>query len=123
MKSPAHAKFILAGLVVGALSLAAPAAGSVLEPPTAEHGNAQAASASRDQGTDVVVRRDGDRATPFVADVTPSANTGSGDDGLDWGFAAIAAGVVLLGAALLLTSGAVGGRRTSKPAGAVPKRA
>jgi hypothetical protein len=123
MKSSPHTKLLVAGLAMGALWLAAPAGGAIVEPPTTEPANAQATSTPKEQGTDVVVRRDGDRATPFVANVTPATNTASGDDGFDWGYAAIGAGVVLLAAALLLTSGAVGGRRTSKPAGAVPKRA
>ena len=59
-----------------------------------------------------------------MADVggTPSA-TG---DGFDWGDAAIGAGVGVLAAALLMGTGAVGGRRTSsrtKPAGAVSQGA
>ena len=118
MKSSAHSKLLLAGLALGALWLAAPAGGAVVEPPSAEPANAQATSTLAEQGTDVVVRRDGERAVPFVANLTPATTTGGGDDGFDWGYAAIGAGVVLFAAALLLTSGALGVRR--KPAGARP---
>jgi hypothetical protein len=52
----------------------------------------------------VVVRRDGSRAVPFVADVSGNSSTAAASSGFDWGDAAIGAGtafgiVALLGAA------------------------
>ncbi len=120
MKSSTHTKFIVAGLAVGALWLAAPAAASVSEPPTAGPHTALAKSAADDQGAGVVLRRDGGSAEPVVVDVTPATSTGAGDDGFEWGYAAIGAGVALFAAALLIGSGTLGGRRrTAKTAGAV----
>jgi hypothetical protein len=120
MKSLTHTKFIVAGLAVGALWLAAPAAASVTEPPAAGPDTALAKSTGDDQGAGVVLRRDGGSVEPVVVDVTPASSTGGSDDGFEWGYAAIGAGVALFAAALLIGSGALGGRRrTTKTAGAV----
>jgi hypothetical protein len=128
MKSSIHTKSMVAGLAVGALWLAAPAAGSVAEPAAAPPVNAHAQVAQlagHAQQTDVVIRRDGAHATPFVADLSPEASVPGASDGFDWGDAAIGAGAGLLAAALLMAgSTALGGRRrTSKAAGAVSQGA
>ena len=61
----------------------------------------------------VALRRDGSKAEPFVANVDSTPTASASGDGFDWGDAAIGAGVSLLAAALLMSAGAVGGRRTS----------
>jgi hypothetical protein len=128
MKSSIHTKSIVAGLAVGALWLAAPAAGSVAEPPTVPPADTHALSAAQSPGHDlqgVPLRRDAAQATPFIADVAAEASVPGDGDGFDWGDAAIGAGAGLLAAALLVAgSSALGGRRrTSKPAGAVSQGA
>jgi hypothetical protein len=119
MKSSTHTKFIVAGLAVGALWLAAPAAAAVAEPPTAGPDTALAKSTGDDQGGGVVLRRDGGQAEPVVVDLTPASSTGGSDDS-EWGYLAVGAGIALFATALLIGSGALGGRRrTAKTAGAV----
>ena len=128
MTSSIHTKSIVAGLAVGALWLAAPAAGSVAEPPAVPPADAHAQvvqSAAPGQQTDIVIRRNGAHATPFVADVSPQATVPGASDGFDWGDAAIGAGAGLLATALLMAgSTALGGRRrATKAAGAVSQGA
>jgi hypothetical protein len=127
MKSSIHTKSIVAGLAVGALWLAAPAAASVAEPPTVPTPDTHAQSAVQSPGHDqaIVLHRDAAQATPFIANVAPEASVPGDGDGFDWGDAAIGAGAGLLAAALLVAgSSALGGRRrTSKPAGAVSQGA
>jgi hypothetical protein len=128
MKSSFHTRSIVAGIAVGALWVAAPAAGSVAEPPTVPPANAQAQvaqSTGRDQQTGIVIRRDGTQATPFVAGFAREASVPGDGDAFDWGHAAIGAGAALLATGLLAAgSNALGGRRgTSKPAGAVSQGA
>jgi hypothetical protein len=109
-------KSIATGLAVGALWLAAPAAGSVADPATVPPADTQAG---------IVLHRDATQATPFVAEVqTPATVPGDGD-GFDWGDAAIGGGAALLGAALLMGGSSVlgGRRRASKPAGAISQGA
>jgi hypothetical protein len=144
MTTQTHRVTIAAAAVIGALAIAAPASAadqqsSTTPAPTAAHPfsgqggeqpsttptptSAHPLSGQGDQQV-VALRRDGSQAEAFVADVggTPSA-TG---DGFDWGDAAIGAGVGVLAAALLMGTGAGGGRRTSsrtKPAGAVSQGA
>jgi hypothetical protein len=131
MKFSTHTKFIVAGLAVGALWLAAPAAAAVAEPPTAGPDTALAKSTGDDQGggvvlrldggqpAPVVLRRDGGQAAPVVVDLTPASSTG-GNDNSEWGYLAVGAGIALFATALLIGSGALGGRRrTANTAGAV----
>jgi hypothetical protein len=115
VKTSARAKSIIAGLAVGALASAAPAAGSVAEPPTSTAGDSPAQLAQAQnagQPTDITVRRAGDQAVPFVAELSrPQSATGAGD-AFDWGAAAIGAGVALFTAALLMAGvSTLGGRR------------
>jgi hypothetical protein len=114
---PRTKSIVTIGLAVAALSLAAPAAGSVAEPPAAAPDHAQQAG--------IVLHRDGSQAASFVADLAPQASASPTDgDGFNWGAAAIGAGVTLLAAALLMGgSSALGRRRTSKAGGAVSQGA
>jgi len=69
-----------------------------------------AASASAPSTGELVLHRDGSRAVPFVADVTPTEARSA--DGFDWGDAAIGLGAGLLVSALGIAAiGAHGGRR------------
>jgi hypothetical protein len=113
---PRTKSIVTIGLAVAALSLAAPAAGSVIDPPASTPGHAQQAG--------IVLHRDGSQAAAFVADLSPQASAPTDGDGFNWGAAAIGAGAVLLAAALLMGgSSALGRRRTSKPSGAVSQGA
>ena len=69
----------------------------------------------------MVLRRDGaDPRRRSSSPSTPATSAGAGDDGFDWGYAAIGAGVALFATALLIGSRTLGGRRrTAKTAGAV----
>lgn len=111
---------VIAVLVAGALASAAPAAGSEYAPfsegPQAAHNEG---SENGSQG--IVLRRDGDSATPFVAEVGPTstAPAAATDEGFDWGDAAIGAGASLLAVALVASgAGALGGRRRQTPGSA-----
>jgi hypothetical protein len=127
VKAPARTKSIVAGFAVGALALAAPAAGSVAQSPTSSAGGSAAQVAESQNGgqaPDAVLRSDGEHAVPFVAELSPPAPSASvaGDgDAFDWGAAAIGAGVALFATALLMAgAGALGSRRREgKPAAAV----
>jgi hypothetical protein len=128
MKTPSRTKSIAAGLAVGALALAAPAAGSVAEPPSSSSGDTPvqlAQAQGSDQATDTVIRRDGGQAGPVVAELSPPAIVPSGGDAFDWGDAAIGAGAALFATALLMAgSSALGGRpREGKAAAAVSQGA
>jgi hypothetical protein len=107
-------------LVTAGLLLVAPAAGA--SGPGGERASDQAAGSGQDG---IVVRRDGSKADPFVANVSsaaaPSPSTGSGS-GFDWGDAAIGAGIGAL-AAMALAGALIGMRRrrtgvTARPASA-----
>jgi len=68
------------------------------------------ASASTPSTDGLVLHRDGSKAVPFVADVTPTEAQSA--DGFDWGDAAIGLGAGLLVSALGIAAiGAHGGRR------------
>jgi hypothetical protein len=128
VKTPSRTESIVAGIAVGALTLAAPAAGSVAEPPTssAGDGRAQLAQAqSGSQATDTSLRRDGEQARQFVAELSAPANIPGDGDAFDWGDAALGAGAALLAATLLMAGSAMlgGRRRDGKPTGAVSQGA
>jgi hypothetical protein len=108
-----RSKSIVAGLVVGALALPAPAVGSAAEPPTSSTGVAQLAQhRSGGQATGTAVRRDGEHAAAFVAELSPPASVAGDGDAFDWGAAAIGAGAALFVTALLMAGPSViGGRR------------
>ena len=57
MKSSTHTKFIVAGLALGALWLAAPAAGSVAEPPPANPDTTLAKSTGDEQNAGPLSKR------------------------------------------------------------------
>jgi hypothetical protein len=113
---PRTKSIVTIGLAVAALSLAAPAAGSVIEPPAATPDHVRQAG--------IVLHRDGSQAASIGADLAPQASAPTDGDGFNWGAAAIGAGVALLAAALLMGgSSALGRRRTAKPEGAVSRGA
>jgi hypothetical protein len=113
MKTRKPTRALTALLVAGALIPAAPAAANVYAPVSDGPEATQ-----KDDSEGIVLRRDGDRSTPFVAQVSPEATptATATDDGFDWGDAAIGAGASLLIVALVASgAGAVGGRRRQSP--------
>jgi hypothetical protein len=110
MRSNPHkfARPLAVALAVSALAApvaaVAPAAAKVYGPTSATPQTTQSSDASG-----VVLRRDGSRAVPFVADVGPEATPTS--DGLDWGDAGIGATAMLALAAIVAGAGLVLGRR------------
>jgi hypothetical protein len=130
MNTSKRTRIAIAVLAAAAIAPAAPAAANESAPfAEAARATNQGPAADKKDGSEaVVLRRDGDRATQFVADVSPAAVTaGSGSgDAFDWGDAAIGAGASLLVVALVASSaGAVGGRRRRTPttAGAASQEA
>jgi hypothetical protein len=120
MKTTRKTTGVIAVLVAGALASAAPAAAGV-DAPFSEGPAAAHDGGSKDGAQTLVLRRDGDRAVPFVAEVgsaspAPAAATG---DAFDWGDAAIGAGASLLVVALVASgAGALGARRRQTPGSA-----
>ena len=82
----------------------APAAAGVQGPTTATPQTTQGSGHSG-----IVLRRDGSRAVPFVADVGPEATATS--DGFDWGDAGIGATAMLALAGIAAGAGLFLGRR------------
>ncbi len=113
-------RIAIAVLAAGVIAPVAPAAANLYapfaDPPPAAH---QGEAANQQNGPEtVVLRRDGDRSTKFVAEASPEATTpaGGSGDGFDWGDAAIGAGAGLLAVALVASgTGAVTGRRRRTP--------
>ncbi len=100
-------RMIVAVLVAAVLAPVAPALARVNDPVA----DRLQAAGEPEQSSTLVLRRDGDRAVPFVAYDSPAASTASGD-GFDWGDAAIGTGAGLLIATLaMLGSGAIQDRR------------
>ena len=121
MKATRPMQLTTIALVATGLLLVAPAAGA--SGPGGERASDQAAAGSGQDG--IVVRRDGSKADPFVANVSsaaaPNPSTGSGS-GFDWVDAAIGAGIGAL-AAMALAGALIGMRRrrtgvTARPASA-----
>jgi hypothetical protein len=112
-------RHVVGALAVGLAAIALAIPGAAAGYSTTGNDPAGPASASTPPTTResaVVVRRDGSRAVPFVADVsgTSSAAAASGD--FDWGDAAIGAGTVLGIVALLGATGlAIHHRRRVAP--------
>ena len=78
---------------VAAISIALPAtAGASPATEPAQFGAASTNHAQLASSNDFVLRRDGSKAVPFVADLGPKAPATAG--GFDWGDAAIGAGAV-----------------------------
>jgi hypothetical protein len=114
MNTTKRTRVAIAVLVAAALAPVAPAAADVYAP------FSDGPEATQREGSEsIVLRRDGDRSAPFVADVSPEASpaaTSPGDDAFDWGDAAIGAGASLLVVALVASgAGAVAGRRRQSP--------
>ena len=120
MKTSKRTRIAIAVLAAAVIAPVAPAAANQYAPfadapPPAHQGEA----ANRQNGPEtVVLRRDGDRSTKFVAEASPEATTpaGGSGDAFDWGDAAIGAGASLLAVALVASgTGAVTGRRRRTP--------
>jgi hypothetical protein len=117
MKTTKKTASVIAVLAAGALASAAPAAASEYAP-FSEGPQAAHEDGSKDRSQSIVLRRDGDRSTPFVAEVgsATAAPAAAAGDGFDWGDAAIGAGTSLLAVALVASgAGALGGRRRQSP--------
>lgn len=106
MRNSTRTKAIVAVLVAGALTPVAPAVARYDD----SLAGATAASGT-DDSSSIVLRRDPNKAIPFVADVSPGATTVA-SDGFDWGSAAIGAGAGMLTVGLAaLGTGAIRDRR------------
>ena len=103
---------VTTALAVAALAPVAAATASVNDPivdsqATATQTAATPTNASAQQlSSTIELRRDGDAATAFVADASPSSGSSVADDGFDWGLAAIIGGAGLLLATGAFTMGA-----------------
>ncbi len=105
-----------AALVVGAAMMVAPAAAGAYPASQPAQFTASTNQAQHDSSPGFVQHRDGSKAAPFVADVSPKASVTTG--GFDWGDAGIGAGVAA-GAIALGMTGVLGARRLrSTPRGA-----
>jgi hypothetical protein len=95
-------------LVVGAAMMVAPAAAGAYPAPAPAQLIASTNQAQSASSPGFVQHRDGSKAVPFVADVSPKAPAATG--GFDWGDAGIGAGVAA-GAIALGMTGVLGARR------------
>jgi hypothetical protein len=120
MNTSKRTRIAIAVLAAAVIAPVAPAAANqyapFVDPPPPAH---QGEGATQQNGPEaVVLRRDGDRSTKFVAEASPEATkpAGGSGDGFDWGDAAIGAGAGLLAVALVASgTGAVTGRRRRTP--------
>ena len=120
MNTSKRTRIAIAVLAAAVIAPVAPAAANqyapFADPPPPAH---QSEAANPQNGPEaVVLRRDGDRSTKFVAEASPEATTpaGGSGDAFDWGDAAIGAGASLLAVALVASgTGAVTGRRRRTP--------
>jgi len=116
MNTSKRTRIAIAVLAAAVIAPVAPAAANqyapFADPPPPAH---QSQAANPQNGPEaVVLRRDGDRSTKFVAEASPEATkpAGGSGDAFDWGDAAIGAGAGLLAVALVASgTGAVTGRR------------
>lgn len=103
---------LVAGSIVAAAPVAAQAYGPLYEGPQAV---SDAQAVGKAESSDLVLRRDGTKATAFATGLGPEATASA--DGFDWGDGAIGAAAGLLIAALAVGgSAAIRGGQAPAPA-------